>query len=160
MTNFEKIIKLFHDYQVEVIIVGGVAATIHGSSLPTQDIDFWFPFTKQNCSSLLLALQNTHPKHRETGKPLKESAQSLVSYKNLYLQTDLGSIDLLGQLTGLSDFETISKGCLTMTLYNCPIKVLDLACLIETKKALHRPKDKESIIQLEAILEMEHNALK
>ena len=40
MTDFEKIVRLFSEAGIECVIVGGLAATIHGSARLTQDVDF------------------------------------------------------------------------------------------------------------------------
>ena len=39
MTDFKTIIRLFSEAGIECVIVGGLAATIHGSSRLTQDVD-------------------------------------------------------------------------------------------------------------------------
>ena len=39
MTDFEHLLRALHDREVQFIIVGGVAATVHGSARLTQDLD-------------------------------------------------------------------------------------------------------------------------
>jgi hypothetical protein len=39
MKDVEQQIRLVGGFQIECVLVGGVAATIHGSSIPTQDLD-------------------------------------------------------------------------------------------------------------------------
>jgi hypothetical protein len=46
---------------VEFIIVGGVAATIHGASRLTQDIDIVYSRSDENIGSLAEALAPLHP---------------------------------------------------------------------------------------------------
>ena len=40
LTDFEAVIRTFSEAGIEFVIVGGLAATIHGSARLTQDIDF------------------------------------------------------------------------------------------------------------------------
>jgi hypothetical protein len=39
MTDFPRLLEVLHEAGVEYIIVGGLAATVHGSARLTQDID-------------------------------------------------------------------------------------------------------------------------
>ena len=57
MTDFKTIIRLFSDAGVECVIVGGLAATIHGSARLTQDIDLVYARTDANIGRLVAALK-------------------------------------------------------------------------------------------------------
>ncbi|MFH1729188.1 MAG: hypothetical protein ABIA04_12310 [Pseudomonadota bacterium] len=153
MQNFEKIIKLFIDNDVDFVLIGGLAATLHGSSIATQDIDFCVSFAEENCEKILKAIDGINPIHRDIKKPFKENSQSLSKYKNLYLITDLGSIDMLGLVSGLGDYKKLISQSIEVDLFNRKCKVLSIDALIKTKKEMQREKDKETIFQLEAIKE-------
>ena len=57
MTDFEAVIRAFSEAGVELVIVGGLAATIHGSARLTQDIDFVYSRTSANIERLVAVLR-------------------------------------------------------------------------------------------------------
>ncbi len=151
MQNFEKLIKKLLDHEVEFVLIGGFAATVHGVSLLTQDIDICIPFTKENLEKIILALKGSNTIHRENNTPLSSSAEKLSKLKNLYLVTDFGSLDFLGQVAGLGSYKDLLPQTIEIELFDRKCKVLDIDALIKAKQQMNRPKDKETIVQLEAI---------
>ena len=153
MQNFEKIIKLLVDSKVDFVLIGGFAAVVHGVSLLTQDLDMCISFDKENLTRLLDALKSCNAVHRQNKKPLKESLERLSQFKNLYLVTDVGSVDLLGDVKGLGSFADLLNHTINIELFGRRCRVLDINSLIKAKKESGRPKDKETIVQLRVILE-------
>ncbi|MFH1873977.1 MAG: hypothetical protein ABH859_02185 [Pseudomonadota bacterium] len=151
MQNFEKLIKKLLDHKVEFVLIGGFAATVHGVSLLTQDIDICIPFTKENLEKIISALQDSNPIYRENKIPLSNSAEKLSKLKNLYLTTDFGSLDLLEQVAGLGPYQNLLPQIIEIELFDHKCKVLNIDALIKAKQQMNRPKDKETIVQLEAI---------
>ncbi|OGQ05267.1 MAG: hypothetical protein A2W61_08415 [Deltaproteobacteria bacterium RIFCSPLOWO2_01_44_7] len=153
MQNFEKLIPGLVDGGVEFVIVGGFAAVIHGVTLVTRDLDVCIPFTVKNCEALLQSVQNIHPFHRmdSNRSPLKETPESLSHFKNLYLNTDLGTIDFLGRIDGVGSYPEVLKYAVKIKLFNRSCNVLDIDALIKAKKEMKEAKDKQAVIQLEAI---------
>lgn len=155
MLDLEKILKILIENNVEFIIVGGYASIIHGASYVTKDLDICVNFSEENASKMLNAMAPYHPVHRmhpET-PPLQETPRSLSNYRNLYLHTDLGDVDMLGEITGLGRFHDLVDSSIEVELYGKTCRVLDINALIVSKKALGRPKDNHVIVQLEAIKE-------
>jgi len=151
MINFERMINTLHDHGVEFIIIGGCAATVHGVTLVTQDLDLCIPFTKENMHNLLESLKGLNPIYRHNEKPIESDPAVLAGYKNLYLLTDVGSVDLLGELPKIGNYETLLKHTIEIDLFGNPCRVLNIDTLIKAKRAMDRPKDKETIVQLNAI---------
>ena len=111
MQQIEKFLKLLTQNEVQFVVIGGVAAALYGSSMVTEDIDLCIPFTVENMDALLHALKAVGPRHRIIGddRSLNESADRLSEFKNLYLKTELGYIDLLSEVKGVGDFETVKR---------------------------------------------------
>ena len=61
MTDFRAVIQLFSGSGIECVIVGGLAATIHGSARLTQDVDFVYAPTGANIDRLVDALRPHAP---------------------------------------------------------------------------------------------------
>ena len=56
MTDFEGLLEALSGAGVEFILVGGVAATVHGSARLTQDIDVVYARAGENLERLVAAL--------------------------------------------------------------------------------------------------------
>ena len=155
MPDLVKILQRLLENQVEFVLIGGFAAVVHGSSLVTQDLDICFLFNEANLSRLLKALRDLHPRHRsfKKTKALEKEASKLLRYKNLYLETDWGRLDLLKETGGLGSYKILLSHTIQINLLGHPCKVLNIEALIQAKEFMKRPKDKETILQLRAIQE-------
>jgi hypothetical protein len=138
---------------IDFVIVGGYAAIVHGCNYVTQDIDICCVFAPANMLSLQAALADLHPVHRMTpGRlPLKLTAENAGHIKNLYLDTDLGRLDCLSEIDGLGNFEEVKQASGLIETENMQLNVLTIDALIKAKKAMNRPRDQETIRQLQAI---------
>jgi len=73
--------------------------------------------------------------------------------KNLYLQTELGPVDLLSSITGVGDFPRVRESSIEMELFGRRCRVISLEDLIRAKEALGREKDLLAAKELRAIAE-------
>src|SRR5262245_30037476 len=98
--DYLRLLEKLTEAGVEYAIVGGTAAVLHGSATVTYDLDVLMPFTLTNCERLLRAVAGLHPRlsHTVDKRPLAVAADELAQFKNLYLLTDLGRLDVLGSL--------------------------------------------------------------
>src|SRR5690349_14298239 len=101
-----QILKRLSDNGVEYVLIGGMAAVVHGSSVGTQDVDVLAPMTDENLCRIHAALKQINPRFRmrPDNMPLWDDPERLRGIKNLNLATDLGVIDVLGELTGVGSF--------------------------------------------------------
>lgn len=138
---------------VDFVIIGGFAGVVHGCTYVTQDIDVCCDFSVDNLMRLQKAVSEIHPVHRMTSKKiiLNLTPQNCKEIKNLYLDTDLGQLDCLGFVEGIGDFQAVLNTSQTIEIDGAELKVLRIDSLIEAKKAMNRPHDKEAIVQLEAV---------
>jgi hypothetical protein len=80
----------------------------------------------------------------------------LASFNNLYLDTDIGQLDCLGYVKGLGNFTDIEPLSETRDIGNgLKIRILTIDALIKSRKSMNRPKDKEVLLELEAIRKKE-----
>jgi predicted nucleotidyltransferase len=143
--------------QVRFVLIGGYACIAHGTATSTQDIDICCEFTPDNLLRLQAAVSDLHPVHRMTPRrlPLEITAETSKTFKNLYLDTDLGQLDCVSEVQGLGNFNSIWAQSETVEIAGEQIQVLNLEALIESKKAMNRVKDQEAIRQLESIKNIE-----
>ncbi|MBA3340332.1 MAG: hypothetical protein H0T48_00690 [Gemmatimonadaceae bacterium] len=155
MTDFARLLAAVHKAGVEYIIIGGVAATIHGSSRLTQDVDICYARTDANLDRLVRALRPLKPYLRGAphGLPFEWSAVTLRTGLNFTLTTTAGDIDLLGEVTGGGGYDDLIDHTIDVILFSHRTKCLNLGWLIATKRAAGRPRDLEAIAELEALRE-------
>ena len=153
MPNLVELLKRLIDHRVEFVMIGGFAATMLGSSMVTHDLDICIPFTEENFRHVLSALHDVHPRHRENKQPLSHDMSRLLRFKNLYLLTDWGPLDIVGIVSELGSYAELLPQSIEIELFDRRCRVLDINALITSKRGIARPKDKEVILQLRAIQE-------
>ena len=154
MFNLEALLKQLAQHQVSFILVGGVAATAHGSARLTQDLDIVYDRSPANLTRLALALSSCRPYLRGAppGLPFKFDAPTLKRGLNFTLTTSLGALDLLGEITGGGGYQALLPFTLHLDLFGLDCLCLALDKLIAVKRAVGWPKDLEVIAELESIL--------
>lgn len=155
MDTIHAILRRLHDHQVEFVVVGGMAGIIHGSSIVTEDLDICAPFTAVNLSRLLAALQDSNPRHRMPTHqpPVSTNPETLATCKNLYIQSDLGQLDILSTIDDVGSYEQAYLHSTAVDLGGLALRVLNLDALIRAKAAISRPKDRQAVAELKALLE-------
>lgn len=155
MTDFPGLLEVLSSRRVDFIIVGGFAGTIHGSAIPTRDLDIVYARDARNIERLVEALAPLSPYLRGAppGLPFRWDAGTIVNGLNFALTTDLGAVDLLGEIAGGGDYQALVPHCDRLTLFGCDCLCLKLEKLIEVKKAAGRLRDLLAVADLQALLE-------
>jgi hypothetical protein len=98
------------------------------------------------------ALGSHHPYLRGAppGLPFRLDVETLRAGLNFTLTTDLGWIDLLGEIVGGGYNELIAHS-IEVEAFGTRCRVVDLETLIRTKKLAGRPKDLEAVAELELL---------
>lgn len=153
MTDFRALIQTLADARVDFILIGGVAATVHGSARLTRDVDVVYARRDENIGRLVDALEPLQPYLRGAppGLPFKWDAETLKRGLNFTLTTRAGDLDLLGEVTGGGGFDDLRHHTTAVRLFDRDVQCLDLDWLIRVKRAAGRPKDLEVVAELEAL---------
>ena len=89
---------------VRYVLIGGMAAILHGASHVTTDVDVVPQDARENLERLSKVLKEIHAKVRVSGEPagvpFDPSADSLARVRVWNLQTDLGDVDLTFEPAG------------------------------------------------------------
>jgi hypothetical protein len=138
-----------------VVIIGGVALQIQGSSYTTLDIDFAYERTRENATRIASALKAFDPRPRGWSPelPFVFDAQMLMSSEILTLETTAGEVDLLAVVKGIGVFQDVDRLAETKTFEGFEFRVLTVEGLILSKQAAGRPKDQPGLLELEALRE-------
>jgi predicted nucleotidyltransferase len=155
MIDFPKLLQTLTEAGVEFIIVGGAAAAAHGATRLTNDLDLVYRRTPENHLLLAEALApfSPYPRDAPKGLPFQWDERTLRMGLNFTLATTLGSLDLLGEITGGGKYEDLLPFTEKIQLFGIECNCLNLKKLIEVKRAAGRPKDFDAIAELEAIWE-------
>ncbi|HEU5134424.1 MAG TPA: hypothetical protein VFU13_04695 [Steroidobacteraceae bacterium] len=155
MTELNRLLQRLFEADIDFVIVGGFGAMLHGSSLLTRDLDVCAVLTADNLDKLRETFGDLHPTHRLTPQRISflENPEPGTALKNLYLQTDLGPLDLMSSITGVGDYARVVAGSIEIELFGHRVRVIGLTDLILAKEALGREKDLLAVKELRAILE-------
>lgn len=151
--NWLELLRRLKVHQVEFVIIGGVAASLRGSPVATYDVDVCAPMHDSNVFRIHEALKDLNPRFRFRPDLMRvpEDPVRLRGIKNLNLQTDLGAIDILGELPGICSFQDLKDRTTEMDVGGFLCRILDLDTLIAAKRAAGRDKDLLNVQHLEEI---------
>ena len=150
-TRFEKLLSRLTGFGVEFVLVGGVAASIHGSSRATFDLDVVYARNDENLTRITDALAQLHPYLRgaPSGLPFHFDFKTLKNGLNFTLTTQLGDIDLFGEIAGGGTYQDLLPHSIGLCLDDkTSIRVVDLDTLIRLKNAAGRARDLEAVAEL------------
>ena len=135
--------------------MGGAAATAHGSARLTQDLDIVYRRTPDNIAKLVACLKPHSPYLRGAppGLPFQFDTQTIARGLNFTLSTELGALNLLGEITGGGCYEDLLPHTIMLKVFGTDCRCLGLRRLIEVKRAAGRPRDLEVVAELEVLLE-------
>ena len=74
---------------------------------------------------------------------------------HLYLDTDWGQLDCLGEILGVGDYQAVVAQSVPVELAGGVCRILSIDALIRAKEAMGRQRDREAALQLRAIRERE-----
>ena len=153
MQSLSKLLEILLDARIDFVLIGGFASVIHGSSMVTQDLDICMMVNPEQIEKLRECLKDFHPKHRMTPKHLSflEFPADTALTKNIYLETDLGVLDVISEVTGVGTLQRLAANADEITLYGKKCKIISIEDLIASKKALGRPKDLAVVRELEMV---------
>lgn len=155
MINSIKVIQSLGENGVEFVLVGGMAIRSHGSAYVTQDIDICYLRARENLKRMVKALTPFNPRPRNFPKelPFFFDEQTLLIGTNFTFETDIGDIDLLGEVSGVGNFEDALADSVKIQVHGFETNVLSLNGLIKAKRAAGRAKDLLVLPELEALRE-------
>ena len=151
------LLRYLAEHDVRYVIVGGLAATAHGASRVTFDIDVVPEWSNENLERLAAALRAAHAQLRVPGQaelvPFALDARSLRGFEVSTWRTDAGDIDVIvGTPTStrgrLASYDDLAERAHRLQAYGLTILVADLDDIIESKTALGREPDLVALPEL------------
>lgn len=152
------LLQRLHASGVEFVIVGGVAAITHGSPVAVEQLlEVCASLTHANAKSIITAFADAHPRWRmRPDLPvITPEDHHLVGIKNLYLATDFGQLDVLGELPDVCSYAELAVRAVDVDFGQLPCRLIDIDTLIAAKRAAGWPHDLRTIAFLEEIKQRE-----
>jgi hypothetical protein len=153
--NDKALLQRLQEQHVEFVIIGGVCGLLHGVSLVTLDLDICCRFTPENLRRIEAAVKDLRPCHRLVANklPLELTDELCSRLKNMYLQTDLGILDCLSEVSGIGDYDACLCRSIVHEMSYGRFRILDIDAIIAAKEAVARDKDLAAVKQLRGIKE-------
>ena len=148
-------LRALHEGGIDFILVGGLAAVLHGAPVDTFDIDVVHSRDAANIARILPVLDALEAAFRiQPERRLKPNASHLASAGHLNLITRYGPLDLLGTIgRDLGYQELIARSVELNISEGLSIRVLNLETLISLKEELGGEKDRAVLPILRRTLE-------
>lgn len=150
-------LRVLERHRVRYVLIGGIAATLHGSPLPSGDLDICPVLDDANLELLASALRELEAKIRTAdapkGVPFACDAAFLRQIKLLNLTTRFGDLDLSFEPSGTGGYAELSARSVDYDLgEGLIVPVAALEDIIRSKEAADREKDRQALPTLRLLL--------
>ncbi len=143
-------------HQVAFVLIGGFAAVVHGSPVPTRDVDITPETSPENLNRLSAALKDLDARVRSEDAPeglaFSHDARSLASAETWNLSTRHGDLDISMVPSGTAGYDDLRRDAVEVVVRGTPIRIASLADVVRSKDAANRDKDRRALPVLRQIL--------
>lgn len=142
LNRLQGVFSSLYSHDVHYVVIGGIAAVLHGVPRATFDLDILIEATEENANCLLKAL-------RKAGFGTADLVDAPALLANeITVFSDLVRIDVQTSTPGL-EFQDAWKNRETMSFGGQDFFVVSRRDLIAAKRASGRPRDLEDVRILE-----------
>lgn len=148
----DEILRRLVERGVDFVVIGGIAAVLHGSARNTFDLDICFAPDDVNLAALGDVLTELSARLKGVDDvPFVPDARTLRQVELLTLVTTLGELDVLRRPSGAPAYQELRRNAERYDLGGFNVSVASVDDLIAMKQAAGRAKDLLDIEELEAI---------
>lgn len=161
--DVDRVVEVLDRHGVLYLLVGGVAARLHGAERPTEDIDVLPEDGEENLRRLAAALTELGAFLR-VGRMSDEEARSLPirldvpTLRGMEVstwRTAAGDLDVLRSLRDLTgerrSYGDLDPRAVGVSVNEIEIRLAGLSDIIDSKRFADREKDREALPELEAL---------
>jgi hypothetical protein len=149
------VVETLNRHGVRYVLIGGVAATLHGSPLRTGDTNVCPDVRADNLEKLAVALRALKARIRtegvEGGLPFSCDATFLSRVALLKLETDAGDLDVSFVPSGTQGYDDLVAHVARFDLDGVIAPTAALLDIIRSKTAANRAKDQASLPVLDEL---------
>jgi len=152
----QEIFATLDRHGVRYVLIGGLAAVLHGSAHVTTDVDVVPEEAVRNLERLSSALKELDARIRVAGEPdgvpFDHTAESLARVRVWNLQTSKGDLDIAFQPSGTRGYDDLRRDVVLMRVRGVDVPVASLADVIRSKEAAGRERDRSVLPGLRELL--------
>jgi len=163
----ERVIEVLDRHGVQYMLIGGVAALLHGARRPTLDLDLLPRSDHENLDRLAAALVELGAYMRVGGLTDEEAralpavvdGKSLEGMEISTWRTNAGDIDVLhhlrDELGERLQYDDLAERSLVIEVVGIDVRLAGLRDIVASKRFAGRDKDRAALPELERLLEQE-----
>ena len=152
-----EILATLDRHGVRYVLIGGMAAILHGAPHLTTDVDIVPEEALRNLERLSAALDELRARIRVAsepeGIPFGHDAESLRRVRIWNLVTDQGNLDITFVPSGTSGYADLQRDVVPMRVRGVDVPVASLADVIRSKEAAGRERDRAVLPLLRRLLD-------
>jgi len=155
--DLRELFRALAEHGVDYLVIGGVAAQVHGRRRTTKDLDVTPAPDSENFKRLAAALValDAHPVELGASAPTPTADQLHVAAVVPPLTTRHGELHILNEVPGATAYAGMRTRALTTDLDGIVIQIVGVDDLIRMKQATGRPSDIEDIEALTTVARRE-----
>jgi predicted nucleotidyltransferase len=150
----ERALTVLNEYGVRFVVIGGIAAAVHGSPMLTSDLDVCYARDDANLRALAKALVALNARLRDAlaELPFQLDEMTLRHGDHFTFVTDAGDLDVLATPAGTAGYDELASDASAIELgESLRVRIASLDLLIRMKVAAGRPKDRFALETLRAM---------
>jgi hypothetical protein len=154
--NPTEILKALNRHDVHYVVIGGIAAAIHGASAETFVLDICYDPAKENLERLAAALRemNARPRGLPAEPAFALDEETLRNGDTFAFVTSFGDFDCVAVPLGRGGYTELFDRSGTAEFDGGVMRVASIDDLIRMKRAVGNPKDLIAADILEAIRQL------
>lgn len=153
----ERILEVLDRHGLRYVLIGGMAAFLHGAAHITEDVDITPEHNPENLRRLSAALRDLGARVRtpgvEGGLAFDHDATSLGAAGVWNLVTSFGDLDISFVPTGTQGYVDLVRDAVTISVLGVTTTLASLADIVRSKEAAGRPKDLLALPTLRRLLD-------
>jgi len=151
----ERLIRALSKHRVKFVLIGALAARLHGFPRLTADADITPASDKPNLQRLAAALKDLDAKVFTESVPeglaVDRSGAALGRARMWNLVTTAGRLDIAFLPAGTEGYEDLARGAERFEAFGVQFLAASLDDIIRSKEATGREKDEEDVVILKAL---------
>lgn len=152
----ERIITTLAKHGVRFVLIGALAARLHGFPRVTADADITPARDPDNLERLAAALRELDARvfteRLPEGLPFDCSPQMLARADLWNLVTSAGRLDLAFTPSGTRGYEDLARGAVRFDVYGVELLAARLEDILRSKEAAGRPQDRQDVLVMREML--------